>query len=59
MVDIECIRLTINIKTYFFWRKIGIDEEAPLVHLLFLIVSTIMLSFVYLIGNVGVALVGA
>lgn len=45
-------------KPISLWRKIGIDEEAPVVHLLFLLVSTIMLSFVYLIGNVGVALIG-
>ncbi len=45
-------------KPISLWRKIGIDEEAPWVHLLFLLVSTAMLSFVYLIGNVGVALVG-
>ncbi|HHY09039.1 MAG TPA: hypothetical protein GX528_00580, partial [Firmicutes bacterium] len=45
-------------KKITLWRKIGLDETAPLVHSLFLAVSTIMLSFVYTAMNLGVLVVG-
>ena len=45
-------------KAISFWRKVGIDESAPLIHLFFLFVSTLMLAVVYTILNLGVLFVG-
>jgi hypothetical protein len=45
-------------KTISLWRKVGIDETAPLIHVFFLFVSTIMLASVYTIMNLGVLVVG-
>lgn len=41
-------------KAISVWRKMGIDESAPVYHLLFLLMSTIMLATVYTIMNIGV-----
>ena len=39
------------------WRRMGIDEDTPLYHLAFLLVSTFMLAAVYTIMNIGVVVV--
>jgi hypothetical protein len=46
-------------KAISLWRKMGIDEEAPLYHLGFLFMSTLMLAMVYTATNLGVLLVAA
>lgn len=46
-------------KVISLWRKMGIDEEAPLYHLGFLFLSTLMLAAVYTIANLGVLLLNA
>lgn len=45
-------------KPISLWRRMGLDEEAPLYHLVFLLSSTLMLAGVYTIGNSGVLVVG-
>lgn len=45
-------------RTISFWRKTGIDENAPLIHIFFLLVSTIMLAVVYTILNLSVLIAG-
>lgn len=45
-------------KTITLWRKIGLDESAPLIHSFFIGVSTFMLSLVYTFMNLGVLIVG-
>lgn len=47
-----------NPKAISFWRKAGIDENAPAIHIFFLLVSTIMLAGVYTILNLGILIVG-
>lgn len=48
-----------NPKAMSLWRKIGIDERAPLSHVFFLFMSTFMLAAVYAVTNLGVmAVVG-
>ena len=44
-------------KAMSLWRRIGLDEQAPLYHVLFLFVSAFMLAGVYTIGNFGVVIV--
>ena len=41
-------------KQISLWRRMGIDENAPLYHLAFLLTSTFMLAAVYTIMNIGV-----
>lgn len=45
-------------KAISLWRKVGIDETNPFIHLFFLFVSTTMLALVYTIMNLGVILIG-
>lgn len=45
-------------KEISWWQKAGIDEKAPVYHLLYLFVSNFMLSFAYLFGHGGVLFVG-
>lgn len=40
-------------KPISLWRRMGLDEQSPLYHALFLFVSTFMLAAVYTIGNFG------
>lgn len=44
-------------KAMSIWRKVGLDEEAPVFHLLFLVMSTLMLAGVYTILNLAVMLI--
>jgi len=41
-------------KAISIWRRVGIDEDAPLYHLGFLFLSTLMLAVVYTATNLGV-----
>lgn len=45
-------------KALTLWRRVGLDESAPLAHVFFLTVSTLMLALVYTMTNVGVLLLG-
>lgn len=40
------------------WRRVGIDETAPVIHIFYLFISTLMMAVVYTITNSGVILVG-
>lgn len=40
------------------WRKVGIDEQAPFAHLLYVFISTFMMAMVYTVLNIVVMLVG-
>ncbi|NLL49360.1 MAG: hypothetical protein GX249_12365 [Firmicutes bacterium] len=44
-------------KAMSLWRRVGIDENSPWYHLLFLFLSTFMLAGVYTLMNFGVMLV--
>lgn len=44
-------------KPMSLWRRMGLDEQAPIFHLLFLFMSTFMLAAVYTIINIGVMVV--
>lgn len=44
-------------KAISIWRKVGLDEEAPMIHLLFLFMSTLMLAGVYTVTNGGVLII--
>ncbi|HPT82658.1 MAG TPA: hypothetical protein PLM25_02120 [Limnochordia bacterium] len=44
-------------KAISLWRRMGIDEDAPLYHLGFLFLSTLMLAVVYTAANLGVLVV--
>jgi len=46
-------------KAISLWRRMGIDEEAPLYHLGFLLVSTLMLAAVFTAANLGVLVLAA
>lgn len=45
-------------KEISIWRKMGLDEQAPIYHILFLCLSTLMLAGVYTILNMGVLITG-
>ncbi|NLJ80363.1 MAG: hypothetical protein GX335_05000, partial [Firmicutes bacterium] len=45
-------------KKISLWRRVGLDESAPLIHIFFLTVTTFMLSLAYTFLNVGVLLSG-
>lgn len=44
-------------KAISIWRKVGLDEEAPIIHVLFLFMSTLMLAGVYTVTNGGVLII--
>ena len=45
-------------RTITFWDRLGIDKSNVLTHLAFLIGNTIMLSLVFVLGNMGLLLIG-